>query len=281
MKNIFFIFLFITAGFSTSFSQSSISGEIVDSKTGEGVPYTNIGIPSKVKGTVSNEAGKFQLTYSDKNDEVVISSVGYATISINIEMLLKNSTIKLSPTAHDIQQIEVVASKFGKDIILGKKLKERYTSVSFSSNQLGTELGARIKVKKKKVYLKSATLLLNNVRAEGVLFRVNIYDYKNEKIGEKILKENIVVEAPAGKEQKITIDLSTYNIIAENDFLLSVELIKGDGKAVSFNAKKARSGKYTFIKAASNTSFRQLNKLALLAPKLDLGFFVEGTEVLK
>ena len=115
MKNVCLIFLLTIAGFLTGFSQHSVNGEIIDSKTGEGIPYVNIGIPSKVKGTVSNEAGKFKLSYADKNDEVVISAIGYATISLKIELLLKKKTINQIYTLLELLLINMI---IGQNLIL-------------------------------------------------------------------------------------------------------------------------------------------------------------------
>ena len=82
MKNLIFTLLF--ACFTTTlFAQSdiTISGYILDKETNLPLPYVNIGFVEKAVGTVSDENGKFQLTFNVRKvsfDAILqISSLGY------------------------------------------------------------------------------------------------------------------------------------------------------------------------------------------------------------
>jgi len=62
------------------FSQTtSITGNINNKKTGEQIPFVNIGVQDTYFGTSSNEWGQFKLTLKNGEHNLVFSCVGYKT----------------------------------------------------------------------------------------------------------------------------------------------------------------------------------------------------------
>lgn len=61
------------------YSQQSINGVLINSETKVEVPYANIGIVNRNKGTVSNNEGKFELEIpiKFKLESIKLSSIGY------------------------------------------------------------------------------------------------------------------------------------------------------------------------------------------------------------
>jgi len=73
---ILFLFLLSTAGL----SQRTIKGRVVNATTGAAIPGSSIFISSTSKGTVSSNAGHFELTdVPSGKHELVISCIGYET----------------------------------------------------------------------------------------------------------------------------------------------------------------------------------------------------------
>lgn len=53
----------------------TLSGRMVDSETGETLPYVNIGVLGGARGTVSNEQGYFHFDLSDLPSESTIRTL--------------------------------------------------------------------------------------------------------------------------------------------------------------------------------------------------------------
>lgn len=69
--------------FHTGFSQTMISGKIVD-ESSEPIPFVHLHIKNTNQGTVSNEDGEFRLVSDTvkKHSTLIISSLGYKTIEV-------------------------------------------------------------------------------------------------------------------------------------------------------------------------------------------------------
>jgi len=86
-------------------NSSMLKGMILDEKTQEPLPYTNILVLHQYKGTVSNENGNFSLDITDLNstDSISFQFIGYqtkkallSTLDSNVHIYLKEDLINLS-----------------------------------------------------------------------------------------------------------------------------------------------------------------------------------------
>ena len=88
MKRITVLFLFLAVQL---FGQQDYKGKIVDSKTGNPIPFVNIGVFEKEIGTVSDEEGIFHLPLIDtrilQSDNIIFSSLGYQTKTIQVSQV--------------------------------------------------------------------------------------------------------------------------------------------------------------------------------------------------
>ena len=111
MKNLFHCVLLILS--SSIFSQSTISGKIVDEKN-KPIAGANIFIEGFYDGTSSDENGDFSFETSAQNTQVlVVSFLIYETLKINIEVSnFKNQTIKLRESITSLNTVEVSAGTF-------------------------------------------------------------------------------------------------------------------------------------------------------------------------
>ena len=192
MKNLIVFIFFLSTTFQLS-SQITLEGTVVEVDSKDPIPYSNIGIVQLAKGTVSDIYGRYVLDAEKEADVVIFSSLGYESKEYTVNELQQMDTVYLSPISYDVDVITIEAQKFqSKEIQLGVKNKKRGHSIGFGSPQLGTEIGAAIRIKKQ-TYVKSANFVLNHAKGDSLLFRVNIYDFKEGKVGENILKENIFI----------------------------------------------------------------------------------------
>ena len=101
IKKIFFLFTIFFAFVNTIFSQTKVSGIVVDKKN-QPVSYANVVFKGSNEGTVSDENGKFYLE-SDKNySALVVAFVGFTTkdielgklVSYNMKVVLNEEEMK-------------------------------------------------------------------------------------------------------------------------------------------------------------------------------------------
>ena len=91
-----------------------ISGKIVDSGTGEAVPYATISIPGTNKGANSNQDGYYTLqNVPTDTTTIVVSSIGYKTgyIFLTPEMAKSKLDVQIEPANIEMAEVVVSAQK--------------------------------------------------------------------------------------------------------------------------------------------------------------------------
>lgn len=241
-------------------AQSTLSGTCLDSDTKEPIPYVNIGIKDQSKGTVSDFDGNFSLMNIDPNWIIVFSTIGYETVQFSGSAFPKEGLISMKSKDYTFDQIEIEASRFdSEERIFGVRNETRGHSIGFGGTQLGTEIGAPIRIDKP-TYIKSANFVLNHAKGDSLLFRINIYQLTDEEIGENKLRENILIKQEQRKGT-ITIDLTPYELILESDVLLSLEWIRNydevGNKGITFDTKKGKKLTGTYLRIASGADYKK------------------------
>lgn len=242
----------------TTFAQVSITGKVIDSASKEPVPYVSIGIKELSKGTVSDGAGKFELNRMAEEAIIIFSSIGYESLEVQSKDLGLEATVELTKKNYDLGLVEVQASRFdGEERIFGLKNEKRGPSIGFGNPQLGTSIGSLIRLDKP-TYIKSANFVLNHAKGDSLLFRVNIFSFENDEIGENLLTENVLIREKQRKGT-ITVDLTDYNLVLESDVILAVEWLKDfdelGSKGVTFDLKKGKKSKGVYLKLFSTGTF--------------------------
>jgi hypothetical protein len=234
----FLILLFVCIG-NLALKAQLVKGKVVDVNTKKGISYVNIGVVGKGIGTVSDANGDFMIYLHDSinNGILKLSCIGYKNLEINVLNFKNknNSIIQLEENIISLNQIVIKPKKF-KTKILGNENNSRSILAGFHTNDLGTELGVIMHVKKKPTYIEKANFNVAYNDGGVVKFRVNIYNMKNGLVDSIILKQPIIVEIDKST-RVLTVDLKNYNLVVENDFLVSLEWIEGYGSdKISFCA---------------------------------------------
>ncbi len=95
---------------SSSTIDKTISGQVTDASTDEGLPGVNIVVKNTSVGTVTDADGNYRLTVPDDAETLVFSSVGF----VRQEVPIGNQTTISIAMAPDIQSLsEVVVTSFG------------------------------------------------------------------------------------------------------------------------------------------------------------------------
>jgi hypothetical protein len=216
------------------YSQSH-TGKVICSESGTGIGYVNIGLIGKNTGTVSDKDGNFtiSLVKASENDSIRFSIIGYESKTFSVGQFKGDSVknILLKPASYSIPEIDVVYHK-PKNLRIGNPVLTNDLRSGFSNNDLGSELGIKVNVRKK-VLLKNINLDVAICTYDSVIYRLNIYqadipdDYRN------ILKEPIYISFSKDDINKaITLDLQKYSIVVEGTVLITLELFKdlGEGR---------------------------------------------------
>jgi len=261
--------------------QDAYVGTIISEKNGEAIPYVNISYKNSSTGTVSDQEGNFKLKKEIEATDILFSAIGYEPLEMVVTDLMKAENVVLKETAYQIETIKIEATQFEKEAkIFGVKNKGRDKSIAFGNPQLGSEIGALVVINKPTL-IKSANFVLNHAKGDSLLFRVNIYDYQNKTIGENLLKENILIQRKQ-KKGVITVDLSDYNLILENDVLLALEWIRDfdelGNKGITFDTKKTKKLRGVYLRSTKNEDFL---KLRFVMKKAKPCFYFMGKEEIR
>ena len=252
------------------FSQNdiTISGYIIDNETNLPLPYVNIGFVEKAVGTVSDENGKFWLTFDTRkiNLEAIlqISSIGYETIKLKASKfygtISKNNKIYLKPKPYALDEVVISNTERKEKRVGSSKRKENSIGYWLNKEALGGEIATKINIKNKNSKLHNLKFYVVKNNSGSIKIRVNIYEYNNGMPGKNLLKDNIyhTISKPFGE---VAIDLEPYNIVVNDSIVASIELIKVYGKYVDFEVAASRFNGTSFTRHLSQDKWKRYNNL--------------------
>jgi hypothetical protein len=134
--NSFFILLLFQAGIA-----QNIKGKIIDSKTGESIPYANIKLNGS-ENLVSNAEGYFNLSENNSKDETIlnVSYLGFVNQQLTAgELRSLDFTIKLLPGIYELSEVAVSNTKPNPYEIMANvkaNLSRNYTTSQKGSKEM-------------------------------------------------------------------------------------------------------------------------------------------------
>jgi hypothetical protein len=212
-----------------------LTGTVTDKETGEILPFANVGILNKGIGTVTNEQGVYVLDISGTHpeDTVRISYLGYQTLAWKVKEYLENyegghaNHIGLSKRNNQLKEVVIRARDFVHKTT-GNTTHSHSVSGGFSYNDLGSEIGVPMRVKRK-TWIEDANFNIANNTYDSLFFRVNIYTMKNGMPDSSLLQKPIFVTTKI-KTGTLTVDLKPFDLVVDSDFFVSLEWLKDLGK---------------------------------------------------
>ena len=91
-------------------AQTKVAGIVTDEK-GRPMPYVNIVFKGSVKGTITDEEGRFYLASDKTYHTLVVAFMGYKTKEIPIKSRQLNLRIRLEPEAQNLETVTVALGK--------------------------------------------------------------------------------------------------------------------------------------------------------------------------
>ena len=268
MKKAIFLFLIIAFNYSL-FAQNevTVTGYIYDSETKKALSYVNIGFVEKAVGTVSDEGGYFQLTYStvkiSLDDILQISSIGYETKKLKASELYaqlgKSNKIYLKPQPYNLDEVVIGNDKRKKLIIGSSKTKENSMGYWLNKEALGGEIATKINIKHKNSRLEDLRFQIVKNNSGSIKVRVNIYEEVNGMPSKNLVKANIIhtISKPFGEE---IIDLEPYNVVVNGNIIVSIELIKVFGSYVDFEVATSRYNGKAYTRHLSQDAWKRYDE---------------------
>ena len=233
MKLKIFIILFLLSSNVLLFGQT-ISGIVFEKNSDLSVEYVNIGVVGKNIGTVSDHNGKYTLQIDPEyqNDTLRFSCIGYHPYSVKVSdfISLNNGNVKLEKRLYNITEV-VVRPKKIKQKTLGITTKNRNV-VACRDSIYGGEIGIVMK-NKSRAFLKEVNINISGCSYDTVFYRLNIYKAYEDMHFENILNNPVYFSLPKEEvKDKIMVDLQHLNLVIEDDFLVTFEVVKnlGHGK---------------------------------------------------
>jgi iron complex outermembrane receptor protein len=95
----------------SSYAQSNCSGKVIDAATHEPVANATVLIKNSNHGTVTNNKGEFILPVTDTSNDLIISSLGYTTVTIDNALSKSQWLITLQTSNNSLQEIVISASR--------------------------------------------------------------------------------------------------------------------------------------------------------------------------
>jgi hypothetical protein len=114
----------------------TLTGFVVDAKTGDALPFVAISLKSAHSGIVSNEGGKFdfQIPIEINNDTLLFNSFGYRRAAIALSAIEGPLSIRLQQNILQLQEVEVRPQPAAFYVLMAlRKFKQNYPSQAFQS----------------------------------------------------------------------------------------------------------------------------------------------------
>jgi len=214
----------------------TIRGRVIDAQTLEAIPYVNIGVLKGERGTVSNVNGDFWLDLTGAKPDAILrySFIGYENYDVSVlEMGRACSTyceVQLIPKVLEMQNVVVYPREYAEKLV-GNPKPLKNAMAGFKNDSLGYELGIRVRIKKRPTLLKDFRLYGLATTFDTVFYRLNVYEMDGGDPGNNILKEPIYITlTDFTNGEDIVIDLSSYHIVVQDDFVISLEYVRKLGE---------------------------------------------------
>lgn len=251
-------------------SQTTLRGRLLDAETREPVGYVSIGIPGSSVGTVAAPDGYFELVVpADAQDSVAFSCIGYArrTAALGELMAANGGDILLRPANVVLQEVVISPASETKTEVLGMEKTNTTMAVNFAINDrinqnLGSEIGRRFKIKKAAQLEKFQFFVTSNF--DTVQFRINVYALKKGKIGDNLLKDNIIVTLVGKKKGWVEVDLLPYDVRVDQSVVISAEWVYASkrGNYLALPIGMPRPGNKHFYKFGSQNRWKIFNMMS-------------------
>ncbi|TGE14422.1 carboxypeptidase-like regulatory domain-containing protein [Hymenobacter elongatus] len=200
----------------------AVTGQVLNSRTNEPVPFAILGVRGKAIGTAADEQGRYLLRLPpDLRDTLVVSCVGFEPrLVLPATLAAGQRVFKLQPQEQLLKEVTIQRRKVSSGRL--GRAKETYdlrwmggsSGKATVDDEWGWELGALLQPGRR-TYLEEFHLYLADNKYELLRFRINLYTMKNNRPGEPLLTQDIQLICPPTRKGWLTVDLRPYDVVLD------------------------------------------------------------------
>ncbi|MCF4100291.1 DUF5686 and carboxypeptidase regulatory-like domain-containing protein [Gillisia sp. M10.2A] len=120
----FLLLSFLIISFQSISAQQIIRGTVVNSKTGDPLPYANIQVSEEI-GTLTNINGTFEIQVDKKVSELLVTYVGYALQIVPLTASTEIYIIQLQPQLEDLAEVMLYSGENPANKIIQLAIKNK------------------------------------------------------------------------------------------------------------------------------------------------------------
>ena len=225
----------------------SINGIVTDKNTNP-IPFVSIGIINHNYGTIAGDSGNFSLDLKRMNpdDTVKFSSVGYKSKDFLVSKIEGNKymSVRLEENVYQIGEVQIRPFR-KKPIEFGQRKIHKEGGFGFGGFGEGCEV-ANLFLNSRSTWLKELQFHLTFSNYDSILFRINVYSIL-DSLPYLIINQSPIFVKTKIKNGWIKKDIGNFDLIMEDDFVISIEPVQAWGQLSQNLRNKLQivlSGKY-------------------------------------
>jgi hypothetical protein len=245
-------------------------GTIRDSKTGEPLPYANIGIRGKQLGGISDRHGRFKIDIATalQEDVLIISYVGYSSKEFLISNLdvTKEQEIRLIPV---VQQLDEVVVRDKKDVVvLGNKSKSsRHTGWGDFTSSRGRAIGVVIPANDVPVRVISLFFHLEACEFDSALIRINFLSQDGDQLIPLASQQKNIFHTIKQKKGWVEVRIWEDILLRKENVIVAIEWLDAwarprsleEGGSYAFTLSLAKSTGYHYQRQTPEEQIQLIN----------------------
>ncbi|TGE24500.1 carboxypeptidase-like regulatory domain-containing protein [Hymenobacter aquaticus] len=201
----------------------TVTGQVLNARTQEPVPFAILGVRGKAIGTAADEQGRYllRLPSTELRDTLIISCVGYeARLVPPAQLGAGQRVFQLTPQPQVLREV-TIQSRRVKPGKLGRatdKADVRWMGGSSGKttvdDEWGWEIGALL-TPERRSYLEELHVYFTDNKYELLRFRLNLYTVKNGRPDQLLSTQDVQLICPPTRQGWLKLDLRPYNIELE------------------------------------------------------------------
>lgn len=238
--------------------QIKIEGNVIESDN-HPIPHASVKLTNHTEGIVCNQEGffSFHVNKIKASDTLIISSVGYESLTLSALSAIKKGKFILKPFSKNMET--VVVRSFGKEDVAGVKTEKVGFFCGWNASNKGAEIGRAVHVPHKE-YQVSKVRFKIYCSCDTAIIRLRIREMNGQLPGKELLVDSVasIFKHAAVADKTYDFDLMKYNLILKKkEIFVSFEVLQAntEGKECSMAFAGSEQGSY-LIKPYSTGDWR-------------------------
>jgi len=217
-----------------------IKGKVVDASSNNALEYASIGVINTSIGTITNEAGEFNLNVEKSTSTSIVrfSMMGYEPVSLSIgELTDKDNIIKLNEKPIQLNEVSVSPNNvFRKIGITSQRNKVGLCGWGGDKRGKGHEIGSRFDLGNSISRIQKISFYIDKQSFNNCLLRMHIRGINNGIPDKELINENVLFNISKSSGW-VDSDLNKYDIFLKGEVAVTLEWVNAFGVNLN-NLKK-------------------------------------------